>query len=88
MVPSLLDTTLYNGVHRPQDMCGTMIDRITFVLGYPIIRQIRRKPGIHVFTSIITPFLFLTTFLSISKAIETMRLVLKSVSSVDNAEIL
>ncbi|XP_063839801.1 uncharacterized protein LOC135088742 isoform X2 [Scylla paramamosain] len=45
MVPSLLDTTLYNGVHRPQDMCGTMIDRITFVLGYPIIRQIRRKPG-------------------------------------------
>lgn len=45
MVPALLNTTLYNGEHRPQDMCGTMVDRVSFVLGYPIIRQERRKTG-------------------------------------------
>ncbi|XP_069950675.1 polycystin-1-like protein 2 [Cherax quadricarinatus] len=45
LVPNLLNTTLYNGEHRPQEMCGTLVDRITFLLGHAIIRQIRVKPG-------------------------------------------
>ncbi|KAK4308077.1 hypothetical protein Pmani_020206 [Petrolisthes manimaculis] len=42
---NLLNRTLYNGRPRTQDMCGTAIDRITFILGYPILRQIRLNPG-------------------------------------------
>nr|XP_045617521.1 uncharacterized protein LOC123770009 [Procambarus clarkii] len=45
LVPNLLNTTLYNGKHRPQEMCGTLLDRITFLLGHAIIRQIRMQPG-------------------------------------------
>ncbi|XP_068225345.1 uncharacterized protein [Palaemon carinicauda] len=45
LIPNLMDPYLYNGEHRPQTMCGTMIDRVNFLLGHPIFRQIRKLPG-------------------------------------------
>ncbi|XP_063612193.1 polycystin-2-like protein 1 [Penaeus indicus] len=45
LVPSLLDTRLYTGERRPQDMCGTIADQVTFLLGHAIFRQIRIRPG-------------------------------------------
>ncbi|XP_064091678.1 uncharacterized protein LOC135205258 [Macrobrachium nipponense] len=45
LIPNLMDPYLYNGEHRPQTMCGTLIDRVSFLLGHPIFRQIRKVPG-------------------------------------------